>query len=299
MKYSIICSIISFHLLTCIILSQDNLSSTLSSKHSNQILTTLCEGFSSTTFPPSGWQVIFSGTNYWSRVAQSGFGVGTGSAYYDMWNAPVGNIQTLITTQFTPTNNGDSLTFDIAFCPYGTVQDSLVILTSTDGGVTYSSLSRLGPQQMATATNCTHPFVPSASNWGRKGYILTAGINLIAFVGMSEFGDGVYLDSICVITPVGIHNGGTETPVNYSLSQNYPNPFNPTTIINYQIPKAGNVKLVVYDVQGKETAILVSQKQSAGSYSVDFNGNDLATGIYFYQLTAGDFTNTKKMLLIK
>lgn len=88
-------------------------------------------------------------------------------------------------------------------------------------------------------------------------------------------------------------------PVKYSLSQNYPNPFNPNTVVNYQMPVAGFVQLKVYDNLGNEVETLVNEKQNAGSYSVTFNGANLSSGIYFYMLEAGDYNETKKMILVK
>jgi len=90
-------------------------------------------------------------------------------------------------------------------------------------------------------------------------------------------------------------------PQTFSLSQNYPNPFNPSTIISYQLPKAGNVTLKVFDVLGNEIATLVDEYRNAGSYDVQFTMNNvqLSSGIYFYQLKAGEFVETKKMILLK
>lgn len=93
-------------------------------------------------------------------------------------------------------------------------------------------------------------------------------------------------------------------PEEYSLEQNYPNPFNPSTTIKYQIPKQvrddiTNVSLKIYDILGREVATLVNEKQKPGFYEVLFNPNDLASGIYFYKLQAGEFIQTKKMLMIK
>ena len=80
---------------------------------------------------------------------------------------------------------------------------------------------------------------------------------------------------------------------------NYPNPFNPVTSINFSIPKQGLVTLKVYDVLGKEVANLVNEVKAAGSYSVEFNGANLSSGIYYYRIESGSFVNVKKMLLIK
>lgn len=88
-------------------------------------------------------------------------------------------------------------------------------------------------------------------------------------------------------------------PETFELYQNYPNPFNPITNIQFQIPNSGFVSLKVYDVIGKEVATLVDEYKPAGMHNVQFTMNNLTSGIYFYQLKAGSFTETKKMILIK
>jgi len=89
------------------------------------------------------------------------------------------------------------------------------------------------------------------------------------------------------------------TPLKYSLHQNYPNPFNPSTTIKFDLATGNNVKLAVYDMLGRENSVLVNQYLSAGSYTINFINSDLASGIYFYRLTAGNFTDIKKMTLVK
>ena len=86
---------------------------------------------------------------------------------------------------------------------------------------------------------------------------------------------------------------------NFKLYQNYPNPFNPTTKLSFVIGNSSFVTLKVYDVLGKEVATLVNEEKSSGKYSVNFNANNLASGIYFYKLQAGNFTKTMKMILMK
>ncbi len=88
-------------------------------------------------------------------------------------------------------------------------------------------------------------------------------------------------------------------PTKFSLQQNYPNPFNPSTSIQYAISSRQFVSLKVYDVLGKEIATLVNEEKSAGSYEIGFNASHLASGIYYYQLRAGDYVETKKMVLMK
>jgi hypothetical protein len=95
-------------------------------------------------------------------------------------------------------------------------------------------------------------------------------------------------------------------PQSFQLAQNYPNPFNPSTIISYQLPISSDVKLVVYDVLGREVQTLVNARQAAGRYQAPFNAQGLASGVYFYRLSAspsssqaGAFIETKKMMLVK
>lgn len=99
--------------------------------------------------------------------------------------------------------------------------------------------------------------------------------------------------------PIGIQTIGTEIPSSYILNQNYPNPFNPVTQITYGLPKSGSVKVAIYDILGKEVAVIINGHQDAGKYRFDFNASGLSSGIYFYQLEAGNFTDTKKMVVTK
>ena len=94
-------------------------------------------------------------------------------------------------------------------------------------------------------------------------------------------------------------NNGVGIPTTYSLNQNYPNPFNPVTKIEYALPKDVKVMIKVYDVLGREMQTLVNEVKKAGYYSVEWNGSSLSSGVYFYQIKAGDYNAVKKMMLIK
>jgi len=89
------------------------------------------------------------------------------------------------------------------------------------------------------------------------------------------------------------------TPKEYDLYQNYPNPFNPSTTIHYSLPQPGVVRLTVYDLVGREVTTLVNEQKDAGHYTVDFNGEGLASGMYLYRLSAGPYTQIKRMMLAK
>jgi photosystem II stability/assembly factor-like uncharacterized protein len=100
-------------------------------------------------------------------------------------------------------------------------------------------------------------------------------------------------------TPVGISGNNNQIPNVYRLEQNYPNPFNPVTTISFSLPKSGFVELKVYDILGREVAVLVNEFKQTGNHSMDFDASGLASGIYLYTIKSGDFTDTKKMALIK
>jgi len=97
----------------------------------------------------------------------------------------------------------------------------------------------------------------------------------------------------------GSKNLSGEIPVKYNLYQNYPNPFNPNTNIKFEIPRSSLVKLIVYDILGKEIATLVNDKLNSGSYEVDWDALGYSSGVYFYRINAGEYVDVKKMLLIK
>ncbi len=109
---------------------------------------------------------------------------------------------------------------------------------------------------------------------------------------------------VSILTDV---NDEKRLPSQYQLNQNYPNPFNPTTSISYTIPvvdfnfssTTNSVKLKIYDILGNEVAVLVNEKQNPGNYTVQFSASDLKSGIYFYTLQTENFSQTKKMILLK
>jgi hypothetical protein len=111
-------------------------------------------------------------------------------------------------------------------------------------------------------------------------------------------GDGIEIIDIEQNTSTIIIN--KENNVEYfKLSQNYPNPLNPTTKINYSIPEHCLVTIKVYDILGNEIAILVNEEKSTGNYQAEFNGSNLASGVYFYRLQAGKYIQTRKMLILQ
>lgn len=151
---------------------------------------------------------------------------------------------------------------------------------------------------------------------GQSGY---CGQNLILHFG---FGNAAIIDSIKVEwtsgdqyftnvatnknvtitekgTLISVNEKKTNISTDYPLNQNYPNPFNPNTIISYELTVSGNISLEVFDVLGKNVATLINKRQNAGNYEIEFDGSNLPGGIYFYTLKTENFSETKKMLMIK
>ncbi len=109
--------------------------------------------------------------------------------------------------------------------------------------------------------------------------------------------DGVLFGDTNVI--VGLHQISSEIPNQYSLSQNYPNPFNPATNIKFQIPSSGFVNLKIYDALGREISILVNENLNPGTYEINWDALQYPSGVYYYKLVVGSYSETKKMILIK
>jgi hypothetical protein len=126
-------------------------------------------------------------------------------------------------------------------------------------------------------------------------------------IGLEQIADAAIRDTVIsrVITwlkegvLVGVDDKDPAIAESFTLNQNYPNPFNPSTRISYSIAEDAQVSLKVYDIMGAEITELVNQKQSAGVYEIQFDASNLSSGMYFYKLSAGDFTSIKKMTLLK
>jgi hypothetical protein len=186
---------------------------------------------------------------------------------------------------FVSTNNGDnwsSASQNVNGAVYSILTSGDVILAGTNNGF-YRS------------TN-------NGANWSSHGQGLTNSYVLCLavdadYIYAGTYGGSVYRRALTEVMAVTVVSG--EVPRLFSLSQNYPNPFNPVTNIEFGIPESGLVNLTVYDLLGREAAVLVNESLKPGKYQVDFNASLLASGIYFYTITSGDFIETRKMILTK
>jgi hypothetical protein len=124
--------------------------------------------------------------------------------------------------------------------------------------------------------------------------------NITFKVGNGSFGSGIFSRvSIEGTNLVSVSNTGTSVPKTFSILQNYPNPFNPVTIIKYSLPAKSKVKLIIYNSLGVKVKQLVNEDKPIGTYTIEFDASNLPSGIYFYKLQIQNFTQTKKMILLK
>jgi hypothetical protein len=124
--------------------------------------------------------------------------------------------------------------------------------------------------------------------------------NITFDVGNGNFGSGIFSRiSIEGTNVVSVSATGSSVPASFSISQNFPNPFNPSTKINYEIPEKSKVNLKVYDILGNEIVTLVNNENQLGRYEVEFHAADIPSGVYFYRIQAGNFVETRKMILLK
>jgi hypothetical protein len=180
----------------------------------------------------------------------------------------------------------------IVWRDYRNGNDEIYYKRSADAGVSWGADTRL-------TNNSSYSYDPSVAVSGSSVHVV-----------WEDFRDGnreIYYKRDPIGNTIGIINISSEIPSSYSLQQNYPNPFNPTTKIKFDIPSGfpigafgnDNVVLKVFDILGKEITTLVNEQLAPGTYSVDFDGTNFPSGIYFYRLETSDFVQTNKMILLK
>jgi photosystem II stability/assembly factor-like uncharacterized protein len=160
------------------------------------------------------------------------------------------------------------------------------VYRSTNAGLTWSVFN--GGSVLTNYATRSFTFRTSPDSTLYTGVGSTAIINPPG-MGIYEF----------TFTPVGINDPNSQLPNTFNLEQNYPNPFNPSTVISYSVPSQSFVTIKVYDLSGSEVKTLVSETRAAGNHQVTFTGDGLSSGVYLYKLSAGNYTETKKMILIK
>ncbi|MDQ3022165.1 MAG: T9SS type A sorting domain-containing protein [Bacteroidota bacterium] len=284
-----------------------------------------------TTDKGISWNVVFSDSSvartlidcyFWS--ADSGIAVGG----YNTTNFINGNAVVLRTTNGGSTwqrvhktiRTGEwcwKISFvsrDIGFVSIERSEGFSYILKTTNNGVNWTEIPFMEYDEEGIGfvnentgwvggwTGPTYQTTNSGATWQLAGW--GTNVNRFRFFGDTlgyAVGDRVYKYSR---GPVGIQSLSNTIPETFSLSQNYPNPFNPVTKIKFDITRDARretqeVRLIVYDALGKDVEALVNEKLSPGSYETEFDGSNFSSGIYFYRLQSGNFTDVKRMILLK
>lgn len=239
--------------------------------------------------PYAGCLKTTNGGNNWTRTNYSG--MHNGIVKISKNSFLVGGVY----SSFKTSNSGDnwnsfSLPSEVA---------GMTSLYSVDDSIVFATVEQGDMGHIIKSTN-------AGANW-EKIYTPTfqsvSKLNSLVFInrntGFAVGTAGAILKTTDGGNTIGIVNFNNSTPIKFSLHQNYPNPFNPSTKIKFELPKSSFASLKVYDTTGRLITTLVNSRLSSGSYSYDFNGAGLSSGMYFYRLETDAYSETKKMILIK
>jgi hypothetical protein len=194
------------------------------------------------------------------------------------------NNETRSYIQSTPQQSG---AFRLVFCSETSGFDTVVYMNTFDITAGFSNRTIVSKVNLSSSV-----LAPCVTGYMFNG--TTAGAGVI-YAGNGP--TNIWFNGSDIVTEVSPVSG--KIPEKYTLSQNYPNPFNPVTKINFAIPKNSNVTLKIYDITGREVAELLNKSMTAGEYQVTFDGAKMTSGVYFYKLISGDFSEVKKMILVK
>lgn len=249
-------------------------------------------------------QELWFGTNNFKVYHSTNFGstweaqsTGTEANSYAVWFEKLGTDRTGYaggTTLVKTTNYGanwSSIT-SAGSGNFGGIQGGPYIITdnSVVSNIFYVRSNNMIYRSTNNGANFTSQYTAPAGNYRHIGTNYWGQF----FWAVRDNGGISFLDLGTAIVPVS-----SAVPDGYKLSQNYPNPFNPVTKINFSMPYDGHVKITVLDAVGKEISTLVNEQLAAGSYETGFDGGNYSSGIYYYNMTSGNFTKTMKMILLK
>jgi|GEM_PF-3169985 len=256
------------------------------------------EKFDGAQFPPNGWTVNQTHpTNTWmaGNITDYNFNSIDPTNVYSAFCPWIAADQDewLISPPFALASGTATIEFYSLYSIDWLTAATLKLLISVDGGANWT--------QIWEAVNDGQP-----RSWRYQNVDITQYANnpnmKLAWQYVGNDGDVVAIDNVKLtgfVNVTDVEEENEKIPSTYELSQNYPNPFNPTTKINYSIPISSKVSLIVYDILGREVKSLVNEFQNAGRYSTNFDANGLSSGVYFYRLTSGQFSETRKLILLR
>jgi photosystem II stability/assembly factor-like uncharacterized protein len=242
-------------------------------------------------------RIIFTtnGGTSWNTVVISATGSFTScfAMASDWVNGVAGSIATL--PVISRTTNGGAIWTPVT---------GVAGMTGTSIGCWVATTQRVYVTSQVGAAGCVEQSTDGGATWSQMNTSAIISLNDISVIltgtvisGYAIGTDGSVISLVSDMT--GIDPNNNSVPTSYKLEQNYPNPFNPTTNIRYSLPKASNVTVKIFDILGHEVMTVVNGYQNAGNYVETVNASSLASGVYFYTIKANNFTETKKMSLVK
>ncbi|MBK8383862.1 MAG: T9SS type A sorting domain-containing protein [Ignavibacteria bacterium] len=181
----------------------------------------------------------------------------------------------------------DTASYYVSLFNYGTGNLNINSITSSSPHFIIDNFPTAVPQREFRSVKVK--FKPNQLNQTFTSALSIDNIDILITVNLTGYSNNT----------IGVSTITQQLPFEYSLSQNYPNPFNPATKINYELRVTNYVSIIVYDILGNKISDLISKKQNAGRHSVNFNASDLPSGVYYCKIISGDFTETRKMMLLK
>ncbi len=194
------------------------------------------------------------------------------------WNEIYSTSLKLYTNMKSVTSTGNAFVIGVTIDTSIFASDKITTLKTTNYGATWVS------KELNTGEYAMGLWMADTINY----YMSGGDLNVPAVVLKSTNGGSVFVNTV-----------GSEVPDKYSLGQNYPNPFNTRTVVSFSLPVDSKVSIKVYDVMGREVQTLVNERMGAGKYEVRFDGSGMTSGVYFYQMEAGNYSETRRMILIK
>jgi len=197
-----------------------------------------------------------------------------------------------------PTEIYLSTVYDSVYIYHSNIMAGLDSLDANNRGYIYWAENNSISNPMLNENNYTLLSSSPCINAGTDFFVFE-GDTLLNLVPEEYYGSAPDMGAYEFGDPATIEQETIKLPNRYTLHQNYPNPFNPTTIINYELPTTITVDLGIYNLLGQKVAVLVSERQSAGSYEVQWDASGFASGVYYYRIEAGEFQDVKKMVLLR
>ncbi|MCI0472284.1 MAG: C25 family cysteine peptidase, partial [Ignavibacteria bacterium] len=244
-----------------------------------------------------GSEIIANGGGA-GMISQIGFNVTTAAT--QVMNGFMIKMQTISASTISGfTSSGWTTAYDGTYSVSGTGWQFVTLQTPYYWNGTGNLLIEICFNNSSYTSNTTINGTPASGRVAHQHSDLSSGNGCTDITSSSSSYTALPNITLVINTMTGTQNVSTELPKEYSLMQNYPNPFNPVTKINFALPKQGFVSLKIYDVLGREVSTLVNEVRQAGAYSVDFDASHLSSGVYFYRLESGAFSDIKRMILIK